>query len=105
MLFNGVSGELVLDVEVKIFVLVVTNGMRVGLIDRDDVFDIVSDVIDSTSQNYQLHYESTLFVLFQMQHMLCLSLPVKIIVCTLGQINTHVYLFRVEDILYPEFHL
>lgn len=81
------------------------DGVRVGLVDRDDVLDIASDVVNPASQDYQLHLETALLVGFEMKDVLSDALPVEIVVCALGEVDADIDVLGVEDVLYAELDL
>lgn len=81
------------------------DGIRVGLVDRDDILNVLGDVVDPTPKNHQLQLKTTLLIVLQVQEVLCYALPIQVVVWTLRQVYAQVDVLWVEDILYSELHL
>ena len=91
--------------DVQVLVLEVVYGVRIGLVDRNYVFYIAGDVVNPASQHYQLHLETALLVGHEMKDVLRDALPVEVVVRALGQVDAHVDVLGVEDVLDSELDL
>jgi hypothetical protein len=64
------------DHDKQVLILVVIDDIGVGLVDGDDILDVLGYVVDTTSEDHQLHLKSTLLVVLEMQEVLGYALPI-----------------------------
>lgn len=81
------------------------DGVRVGFVYGDDIFDVFGDVVHSASEDHQFSLESAFLVVFQVKDVLGDALPVKIIVGALSQVDAQIDIFGIEDVFYSELYL
>jgi hypothetical protein len=97
--------SLIFDQYKEIFIFIVIDCIWIGLVYGDYIFNIFSNVVNSTSKDYQLHHEAALLIVSQVENVLGYSLPIEVIVRALREVDADVDVLGVEYVLNAELDL